>query len=183
MGNPRLLPVGETAFGTGDTPMAEPLKDGAVTGGSKVCADGVRRGYGLPGRSGPAKGNVNAIRHGLTAGKLPPDCQYIERKVNGLRLTLEDAVMAAKGEIGLVDAATIQSVCKWERHGALALRWLTKEAANLKPVERLQFSREIARASTERDKSLAMLGLDKPVESEWAALSNTRPTDETEGGA
>jgi hypothetical protein len=118
-----------------------------------------RRFCGVKGRSGPAKGNTNAIRHGLVAGKLPKDCQHIEIKMNALRRTLEDAVMAAKGEVNLIDAACIQTAVKWERHGALALRWLTKEAANLKPVERLTFSREIARASTERDRALAALAL------------------------
>jgi hypothetical protein len=107
-------------------------------------------------------GNTNAIRHGLTCGKLPPNCQHIEIKINGLRRTLEAAVVAAKGEVGLVDAACIQTACKWERHGALALRWLVKAGDTLKPTDRLTFSREIARASAERDKALQALGLDQP---------------------
>jgi hypothetical protein len=100
------------------------------------------------------------MRHGLKAGKLPADCQYVEHQMNALRRQLEDAVLAVKGEINLVDAATIQTAMKWERHGALALRWLRVAGAELKLVERLQFSREIARASAERDKAIAALELE-----------------------
>lgn len=116
---------------------------------------------GKKGRSGPPKGNRNNLRHGLTAGKLPAGCQYIENQLNGFRRRLEDIVLEVKGDISLTDAAAIQTALKWERHGALALRWLTKEEENLSMSDRLQFSREIARASTERDKALASLRLDR----------------------
>lgn len=115
---------------------------------------------GKAGRSGPPKGSRNALRHGLKAGKLPPNCAYIEIRMNTFRRELEDCVIAVKGEIGLIDAANIQTAMKWERHGALALRWLRLQADQLKPTEQLQFSREIAKASTERDKAIALLGLD-----------------------
>jgi hypothetical protein len=164
MADPRLLPVGETVTEGSDTPERDIAKAGLAKPGF----------HGKKGRSGPPKGNTNAIRHGLVAGKLPRDCQHIEIKINALRRTLEDAVMAAKGAIGIVDAAIIQSCCKWERHGALALRWLTKSADELKPVERLQFSREIARASTERDRSLAALGLHRDENADAIAALYTR---------
>lgn len=120
-------------------------------------------------KPGAPRGNTNAmshglnanLRHGLKAGKLPKDCRYIENQLYGLRRKLEAAVVAAKGDVSLPDAACIQTAIKWERHGALALRWLRLEEANLKPTERLAFSREIARASTERDRALQALGLDR----------------------
>jgi hypothetical protein len=120
----------------------------------------LKRFCGVKGRSGPAVGNTNAIRHGLKAGKLPRDARYIEHQMNALRRQLEEAVMQAKGEVGLVDAASIQTAVKWERHGALCLRWLRMECNVLKPEQRLTFSREIARASAERDKAIAALNLD-----------------------
>ncbi len=110
-------------------------------------------------RGGQPK-NRNSMRHGLRAGKLPAKCQYIEIQMNGLRRQLEDAVVDAKGEVSLLDAASIQTAIKWERHGALALRWLRIEGDSLKLTDRLAFSREIARASTERDKALRLLDLD-----------------------
>jgi hypothetical protein len=115
---------------------------------------------GKPGRSGPPKGAQNNLRHGLTAGALPKHCRYIEHQANRLRRELEAAVLAIRNQVTLVDAAAIQTAMKWERHGALALRWLRLEGHTLKPVERLQFSREIAQASTARDKAMASLKLD-----------------------
>ncbi|QDT39229.1 hypothetical protein [Stratiformator vulcanicus] len=115
-------------------------------------------------KRGGQPGNRNNLRHGLKAGKLPKNAAYIEVQINKLRRQIEDAVVGLKGEISLMDAAAIQTAIKWERHGALALRWLNKEADVLKPTERLQFSREIARASTERDKAIKELGLDMKPE-------------------
>ena len=126
-----------------------------------------KRFCGVKGRSGPPRGNENALRHGLKAGKLPRNARYIEHQMNNLRRQLEQAVMQAKGEVNLLDAASIQTAVKWERHGELALRWLRLEGDTLKPTERLQFSREIARASAERDKALQALGLDKDNRAPW----------------
>lgn len=127
-----------------------------------------------PAKVGGQKGNRNHMRHGLTAGKLPKGCQYLENQLNGFRRTLEDIVIGVKGQISLPDAASIQTALKWERHGALALRWLTKEGDKLKPMESLAFSREIAKASTERDKALASLGLNRDrIRDAWALIDAT----------
>jgi len=119
-----------------------------------------KRFCGVKGRSGAPKGNTNAIRHGLKGGKLPADCQYIENRCNALRRQVEAALIAVKGAIGIVDAAAVNSVLKWERHGLLAAHWLRKEAAKLNPSERLKFSEAIAKASDARDKALRSLSLD-----------------------
>ena len=116
---------------------------------------------GKPGRSGPPKGNTNGMRHGLRAGKLPKDARYIENRLNAFRRTLEQAVLDSRNEVNLTDAACIQTCIRWERHAELAQRWLTKAGDTLKPAERLNFSREIARASAERDKSIAALRIDR----------------------
>jgi hypothetical protein len=119
---------------------------------------------GKPGRSGAPRANRNAMRHGLRGGQLPKDARYIELRLNEFRQRLEDAVMAARQQVSLVDAAAIQTCLRWERHAALAQRWLVKAGDDLKPVDRLAFSREIARASSERDKALAVLKLDAEPE-------------------
>lgn len=124
-----------------------------------------------PAKRGGQKGNRNHIRHGLNAGKLPKGCQYIENALNHFRRQVEDVVLENKGSITLQDAASIQTALKWERHGALALRWLNKQGDKLKPMESLAFSREIARASTERDKALNSLGLSRDtVKDAWALI-------------
>ena len=112
-------------------------------------------------KAGAPKGNRNAIRHGLKASKLPAGCAYIEVRINDIRRRLEDAVIECKGKVSITDAATIQTCIRWERHAALAQRWLNKQFNKLKPAQQLYFSREIARASSERDKALADLGLDE----------------------
>ena len=56
----------------------------------------------------------------MKGGKLPPGCQYIECRVNDLRRRVEAALLKAKGEISILDAAAVNSILKWERHGLLA---------------------------------------------------------------
>ena len=129
-----------------ETPKDEPVK-------ARFC--------GKPGRSGAASGNANAMRHGLKAGKLPAGCQYIENRCNALRRGIESTLAESKGQIGIVDAATVNSVLKWERHGLLAQHWLRKEVDSLSVSERLKFSEAIAKASDNRDRALRSLGLDR----------------------
>ena len=139
----------------GDTPKKAPVKAAS------------KRFCGVKGKSGPAAGNANAMRHGLKAGKLPKDARYIEYRLNAFRRTLEQAVLSARGEVNIPDAAYIQTCLRWERHACLAQRWLVKAGDTLKPEQRLTFSREIARASAERDKAIAALNIDKETRLPW----------------
>lgn len=116
-------------------------------------------------KRGAQPGNRNNLRHGLKGGQLPKEARYIEHRMNDFRRQLEGAVIASKGEISLPDAAYVQTAMRWERHAALAQRWLTKQHDEMKPEQRLHFSREVARASAERDKAIAALGLDSKAKS------------------
>jgi hypothetical protein len=120
-----------------------------------------KRFCGVKGRSGPPRKNRNSIRHGLKASQLPTGCKYIEVRLNSFRRQLEDGVLAAKGAVSMVDAACIQTCMRWERHAALAQRWLVKAGDSLKPVERLKFSEAIAKASSERDRALQALKIER----------------------
>lgn len=138
-------------------------------------------------KRGAPKGNRNHLRHGLRAGKLPLDCQHVEQACNLLRRQLEDAVIASKGEVSLTDAAAILTATKWERHSQLALRWL-RVAEKLTPTEQLTFSREVARASTERDKAIERLRLDRDsrdtlFDSLYSRLALPAPTPTIKGGS
>jgi hypothetical protein len=131
-------------------------------------------------RPGGQPGNENArgkLRHGLRAGKLPPRLQYIEHRINDFRRQLEDAVSERKGEVSIIDAAGINSACKWERHGLLAQHWLRKEADNLSAGDRLKFSEAIAKASDARDKNIRSLGLDAPAADPWTIIAVTPSED------
>lgn len=119
-------------------------------------------------RRGAPRGSRGCIRHGLMAGNLPAGCKYVEVRLNVFRRKLEDAVLQVKKEITMLDAALINTAVRWERHATLAHRWLTRQWDELKPADRLNFSREISRASSERDKSIRLLELDvNPVQSVW----------------
>jgi hypothetical protein len=100
----------------------------------------------------------------MRGGKLPKGCQYIENRVNALRRQVEEALIAVKGDIGIVDAAAINSILKWERHGLLAAHWLRKEADRLSASDRLRFSEAIAKASDNRDRAIRSLDLDREGE-------------------
>ena len=146
---------------------------------SKTCKDNPAKEQK---RLGAPLGNRNArgnIRHGLRAGSLPKDARYIEVRLNGFRRKVEDIVLAVKGEVSLHDAACVQTAVRWERHACLAQRWLTKEWNTLKPTDRLQFSREVARASAERDRAIKELDLNRDRTADaWAALD----VESVEGG-
>src|SRR5262245_45049603 len=123
------------------------------------------------------RGNSNAAKHYMCAGKLPKKLMYVEHRINGFRRHLEESVTAIKGEVSIVDAAAINSACKWERHGVLAQHWLRHEAHELSASDRLKFSEAIAKASDQRDKNLRLLGLDAPPPDPWAMVESNIPSD------
>ena len=104
--------------------------------------------------------NRNATRHGLRAGRLPKGAAYVRRECDALRRIIEDAVADANnGNVTLHQAALIQTAIRWERHAMLAQRWLRLQIDDLDANARLNYSRDIARASAERDKCFKELGL------------------------
>ncbi len=127
---------------------------------------------------GAQANNRNSLRHGMYGtGKLPKELRFIENRLNGFRRLVEDTVLAEKGVINLTDASLINTAMKWERHAALAQRWLTVNYKKLKPQELLNFSREVARGSMERDKCILALSLGTKVDKPWLLASTS------EGGA
>ncbi len=116
--------------------------------------------HGKKGRSGAKKGNQHALRHGMRGSKLPAGCLHIEHAVNELRRLMETEVLKVKGEIGVMDAAAINSILNWQKHGLLAAYWLRKEISTMSLGDRLRFSAEIAKASDARDRNIRLLGLD-----------------------
>lgn len=139
--------------------MTKASKNKSSTSSSKVPTGKGTRFCGKPGLSGPPRNNRSALRHGLKAGQLPADAKYIEVRLNLIRRNLEDAVLESKGKISMPDAGYIQTAIRWERHAALAQRWLTKQYRKLKPMEQLKFSNEVASASAKRDAAIEMLEL------------------------
>ena len=121
--------------------------------------------------AGAPKGNKNRILHGLSGSGFPPGCEHDARIVRQFARSVRKAVVEAKGELSLVDAATVNTAYRWERHARLAAAWLRKEFATLTLDQRLSFSREVARASTERDKALKELAIDSKSRLDpWSVL-------------
>lgn len=123
----------------------------------------------------PALKNRNAEKHGLYSGSLGKGNAYIRRTVAEFRRALEAACLAERNEISVADAGVIQSAARWETHAQLAAKWLRKNPG-LDPEKALKFSREVARASSERDKCIAMLRLSHGKVDAWADILQSTAT-------
>jgi len=112
---------------------------------------------------GGQPGNQSAVKHGLrmALNTVPKGCARVRIERDRLRSVLEQSVLELHGQITPYHAAVIQTACRWATHAALAARWLRLELDELSAAERLSYSREVARASSERDRCLERLGLDK----------------------
>lgn len=126
-------------------------------------------------KAGAPRGNRNALRHGLRAGRLPPGCGAIRRAIDELRRSLEDAVSAARGTVNLLDATRIQSALRHETHAQLCRRWMRLEEG-LDADRMLTFAREVVRATESRDRAIAALNLGgggpDPLDALRAALAS-----------
>lgn len=152
-------------------------------------------------KGGAPAGNSNHLTHGLASrlvlGKLtrrkhanetPAEQQArralakVEQQAAGFRAALTVAARDVHGTLSLARECLIQTAARWERHALLATRWLRERHDFMDDAQRLAFSREIARASAERDKAIAGLRLDRSVISAlWDTLDATaRDTDPTE---
>jgi hypothetical protein len=120
-------------------------------------------------RGGAPLGNTNALRHGLTCGSDPEP--YITRLTTSFRQNIEAAVIAALGSITVAAASDIQAACEWENHRIKVRRWLKEAADKLTIEQKVNLSREAARAASERTKHLKALCIGSPAKrSMWAVL-------------
>jgi hypothetical protein len=130
------------------------------------------RNHNAPASGGAPLGNRNNQRHGMRGSGLPKGCGHIRAATNVFRRQIESEVLAARGEITLVDSAYVNTAFRAERHAQLAMRWLTLEAENMSPADRLAYSREVVTASIARDKAIAALNLPRrPDADPWRLLT------------
>lgn len=123
-----------------------------------------RRAHSTPAQQkrGAQPANQNALKHGLrSAGSLPAGCGWVTTLVTEIRGVLEDAITERDGVVNDYQRCLIQTSCRWEQHALLAQRWLRENYSKLDHSDRLAYSREIAKASAERDKCLKELELNK----------------------
>lgn len=155
-------------------------------------------------KPGGQPGNSNNMRHGLRAGSLPGGARYIERDIRQFRKQVESAVLAQRGEIGVYQAALIQSSCRHEQRARLIHRWLHQAqeksssttalrngnssaskttSTGLSILDRVQLLRELSNASDSRDKCLERLKLDAdPQTDAWAILDAQTDAGRDENG-
>ncbi len=130
--------------------------------------------------SGAQLHNSNALStatrvnvHRLTLGRLPRRFIAAERVARTYRRSLEQAVVAQKGEIGLKDAHWLDSAVKHELHALMLRRILREQTETLTAVETVRISESIAKASESRNRCYGMLELDQPPptqEQMWDAM-------------
>lgn len=124
----------------------------------------------------PAK-NQNRLTHGvnyfLATGALPPGASYVQKVIAVFRRAVEYEIAERNGELSLYHHAVIQTACRHEVVAQLWQRWLKAEAKNMSVGERLSVTQAIARASTDRDKCLKELRLDRRPgdDNAWDALN------------
>ena len=121
-------------------------------------------------KMGPPCGNKNALRHGLSSLRGPVGTATITRSIGMMQRSLEAAVLKARATVEVSDAALIQTACRWEWHSQLAARWLRVAFGELTYDERLRYSRETARASSERDKAIGQLRLGGDMSTPWGPM-------------
>lgn len=117
----------------------------------------------MPG--GAPEGNQNATKHGLRSGRMalsdvPAGCSRIRAVRSKLRSALELLTLEVRGQVGVYEAALIQTACRWETHARLAARWL-RIGKDLTLADKLALSKAIAYGSEKRDLCLKALGLDQ----------------------
>jgi hypothetical protein len=137
-----------------------------------------------PQRRYPARArhnNCNNFRHGLEGNNLPEHLTYLKKKLDRFRRIVENAVIKLRGEISLSDASFIDAAYKWEKHSRLAARWLTENYDTLAPVDRITFSREMARAVDLRNKAIAELRLNESQADALDAAFNGNIPPATDG--
>lgn len=127
---------------------------------------------------GGQTGNLNAAKHGLSARRLPPGCKRLEGHLRKLQGDLEAAIVDRLGEVGIYQAALIQSAVRHEKTCSLMWRWLRLEGANMDVDQRVSLLTAAGKATDKRDACLKALGLDRREDPDlWGSLDTPPPAE------
>lgn len=121
-----------------NAPCTQTTPETNGNGVAVVDAERRRRGFR---RRGAEIGNRRSTTHGLrmTGGRLPAGAAWIRREADDMKRRLDAAVIEAKGELSILDVATINEVAVWERHRLLAQRWLRLSCDEMSHDQRLAY--------------------------------------------
>jgi len=117
-------------------------------------------------------GNTNAMTHGrrrseaaarcgFRARQLPPGYRYVASEAAAYASALYTEVQAAFGDVSREAAELIEAAAAWNLHHLYCLRSLRIDGDGMKPMERVQLSREIASASQRRTDLVRLLKIDE----------------------
>lgn len=100
----------------------------------------------------------------------PKATRYITAKLCIFRDALEQACIAAHGQVGLLHAAAISTALRWERASALSTKWFREHGDEMDVLDRVTLQKSIAEASERRDRAIEKLKLDAKPADVWAEV-------------
>lgn len=142
-----------------------------------------------PGKPGPPKGSMNALRRGgtvnpkrLVVGELPSRMVAVKREAREYRRTLEAEVVEVKGQIDTTDAHLIDTAAAATVQAGIC-RWLLRnKVASMSVSDIRNCSSDIVRAKERRDAAVRALKLDAPEPDPWSVIA-TQPAAAIEGAS
>ena len=131
---------------------------------------------GKKGRSGPPKGNKNAVKTGtgiartrLVVGELPKELLSVRREGRSYRRNLEAVILENQGEINTINAHAVDTASAATIHAAIC-RWLLRhKLGEMSTSDVLNCSKEMVKAKQARDAAVKSLDLDRPPVNPWEA--------------
>jgi hypothetical protein len=110
------------------------------------------------GNGKPAK-RQRKERYGMVTASLPSGCGWVRQLAAKFRRSLEAAVVEARGEVAIIDAALIDSAVRWQTSALIVARWLRLHEATMTHSERLLYVRQAGIFGDKRDRCLRELRL------------------------
>ena len=138
----------------------------------------------------PTLGEAN-LRHGMRARSLrllmvalPRKFKFVERFTNSFRQLVESEVLDRHGEITLVHASIIGTVCQIERARRIVERIFADNMGTVAPEKLVEIQCKTVLLSTQRDAALAKLGLERNESPSklWDAIDATPASSSRKGG-
>ena len=133
---------------------------------------------GKIGRSGPKRGNLNALisgarleRRRLVLGTLPPTMRGVQNEASEYRRLLEDAVRDKKGTISKPDERRINEAATSTMYAGI-LRWCLRHRLDSMDAKAIEANgRKQYEARLERDAAEEKLGIDIEHDADpWGAV-------------
>ena len=133
----------------------------------------------LPAKRADIRG-LNSLRNGkrivtLALGELPKELARVTRYVRLYRRGLQDAILEVFDEVSPTAAHLVDEACAWEQHRRVCMWLVRRKIDKLSPSDLRECSKQMALATTNRNKAVERLDLDHKPDP-WADVYST-PTE------